>query len=226
MFKKLRDAIDDALSALEGRSDPTGEVDDVLAGMREELIEAKSALPRLEAGIEKLRQMQATERKRAEDCVRRAGQAKEIGDTETLRLAVEYGERHRERARVYGEKIEAAEAELAMQRKSVREMSDQLKSAMTHRDALKVRARRTKGAGTLRGGVDSAASRFDRMVEDIEEEAARAEAARDLDEELGLGAEDRFTREFRDTASGVDAEALADLRLEELKRRMREERDG
>ena len=32
MFKKLRDAIDDALSALEGRSDPTGEVDDVLAG--------------------------------------------------------------------------------------------------------------------------------------------------------------------------------------------------
>lgn len=226
MFKKLRDAIDEALLALEGRSDQTGAVDEVLAGMREELIEAKSALPRLEEGIEKLRRMQAVERRRAEDCVRRAGQAKDIGDTETLRLAVEYGERHRERARVYGEKLKAAEAELAMQRKSVREMSDQLKSAMTHRDALKVRARRAKSTETLRGGTDSAARRFDRMVEDIEEEAARAEAVRDLDEELGLGAEVRFSAESIDGPAGMDAEALAELRLEELKRRMEEEGNG
>lgn len=226
MFKKLRNAIDDALSALEGRSDPTGEVDDVLAGMREELIEAKSALPRLEAGIEKLRRMQASERERAEDCVRRAGQAKEIGDTETLRLAVEYGERHRERARVYGEKLKAAEAELAMQRASVREMTDQLKSAMTHRDALKVRARRTKSTETLRGGKDSAASRFDRIVEDIEDEAARAEAARDLDDELDLGGEGRLGAEPFDDLSGMDSEALAELRLDELKRRMEEEEGG
>lgn len=226
MFKKLRNAIDDALSALEGRTDPTGEVDDVLAGMREELIEAKSALPRLEAGIEKLRRMRAAERKRAEDCVRRAGQAKEIGDTETLRLAVEYGERHRERARVYAEKLAAAEAELAMQRKSVREMSDQLKSAMTHRDALKIRARRTKSTEGLRGTSDSAASRFDRMVEDIEEEAARADASRDLDEELGLGGGGGFTSTSADPGPGVDAEALADLQLEELKRRMEEDGGG
>lgn len=223
MFKKLRDAIDDALSALENRSDPTGEVDDVLAGMREELIEAKSALPRLETGIEKLRRMQAAERKRAEDCVRRAGQAKEIGDTETLRLAVEYGERHRERARVYGEKLKAAEAELAMQRKSVREMTDQLKSAMTHRDALKVRARRSKSTEALRGGADSAAGRFDRMVEDIEEEAARAEAARDLEDELDLGGPSRFSGEALDDLSEMDADSLADLQLEELKRRMEED---
>lgn len=223
MFKKLRNAIDDALSALEGRSDPTGEVDEVLAGMREELIEAKSALPRLEEGIEKLRRMRAAEFERAEDCVRRAGQAKEIGDTETLRLAVEYGERHRERARVYGEKLKAAEAELAMQRKSVREMSDQLKSAITHRDALKVRARRTKSGEALRGGADTAASRFDRMVEDIEEEAARAEAARDLDEELDLGGPGRFASEPLDDPAGMDAEALAEFQLEELKRRMKEE---
>ncbi|MDX1579370.1 MAG: hypothetical protein R3266_12865 [Gemmatimonadota bacterium] len=226
MFKKLRDAIDEALSALEGRTDPTGDVDDVLAGMREELIEAKSALPRLEAGIEKLRRMQAVERKRAEDCVRRAGQAKEIGDTETLRLAVEYGERHRERASVYGEKLAAAEAELAMQRKAVREMSAQLKSAMTHRDALKVRARRSKTTETLRGGSDSAASRFDRMVEDIEEEAARAEASRDLDEELGLGGDGGFSAASTDARPGADAEDLAELQLEELKRRMEDEGAG
>lgn len=223
MFRKLKDAIDGALSALENRSDDAENVDELLAGMRQELIEAKAALPRLENGIERLRRSQAEERRRAEDCVRRAGQAKDIGDTETLRLAVEYGERHRERARVYGEKIEAAEAELAMQRRTVSEMTEQLKSAMTHRDVLKVRSRRSRSTGALRGGGDSAASRFDRMAEDIEDEAARAEAARELDDELGSGGAARFDDLSRGGAGDLDAEALAELRLEELKRRMAEE---
>lgn len=223
MFRKLKNAIDGALSALENRSGDAGDIDELLAGMREELVEAKAALPRLEQGIERLRRSQAEERRRAEDCVRRAGQAKEIGDTETLRLAVEYGERHRERARVYGEKIEAAEAELAMQRRTVSEMTEQLKSAMTHRDVLKVRSRRSRSTGALRGGGDSAAARFDRMAEDIEDEAARAEAARDLDDELGSGGTAQFDDLARGGAKDLDAEALAELRLEELKRRMAEE---
>lgn len=223
MFRKLKDAIDGALSALENRSGDAGDVDELLAGMRRELIEAKAALPRLESGIERLRRSQAEERRRAEDCVRRAGQAKEIGDAETLRLAVEYGERHRERARVYGEKIDAAEAELAMQRRTVSEMTGQLKSAMTHRDVLKVRTRRSRSTEALRGGGDSAASRFDRMAEDIEDEAARAEAARELDDEFGTGGAASFEDLSRGGASDLDAEALAELRLEELKRRMAEE---
>lgn len=222
MFRKLKDAIDGALSALESRSGDAGDIDELLAGMRQELIEAKSALPRLEQGIERLRRSQAEERRRAEDCVRRAGQAKEIGDIETLKLAVEYGERHRERARVYGEKIEAAEAELAMQRRTVSEMTGQLKSAMTHRDVLKVRTRRSRSTEALRGGGDSAASRFDRMAEDIEDEAARAEAARELDDELGTGGAARF-EDLSGGAGDLDAEALAELRLDELKRRMAEE---
>lgn len=224
MFRKLKDAIDGALSALENRSGDAGDVDELLAGMRQELIEAKAALPRLEQGIERLRRSQAEERRRAEDCVRRAGQAKDIGDAETLRLAVEYGERHRERARVYGEKIEAAEAELAMQRRTVSEMTEQLKSAMTHRDVLKIRTRRSRSTEALRGGGDSAASRFDRMAEDIEDEAARAEAARELEDELTTGGAAKFDDDLsRGGASDLDAEALAELRLEELKRRMAEE---
>lgn len=223
MFRKLKDAIDGALSALENRSGDAGDVDELLAGMRQELIEAKAALPRLEQGIERLRRSQAEERRRAEDCVRRAGQAKDIDDAETLRLAVEYGERHRERAHMYSEKIEAAEAELAMQRRTVSEMTEQLKSAMTHRDVLKIRTRRSRSTEALRGGGDSAASRFDRMAEDIEDEAARAEAARELDDELGTGGAAEFDDLSRGAASALDAEALAELRLEELKRRMAEE---
>lgn len=229
MFRKLKDAIDGALSALEGRTDDSEDVDRLLSGMREELIQAKASLPRLEEGITKLRRLQAQERKRAEDCVRRAGQASEIGDTETVRLAVEYGERHRERAALYAEKIRAAEAELAMQRRAVGEMSDQLKSAVTHRDALRVRARRSRTTEALRGRSDTAASRFDRMAEEIEDEAARAEASREIDEELGLSG-GPGPAGFRPGAGAsgpgagdLDAEALAELQLEELKRRMAEE---
>lgn len=220
MFRKLKEAIDGALSALEGRSGNAGDVDEILAGMREELIEAKAALPRLEQGIQKLRSLQAAERKRAEDCVRRAGQAQDIGDEETLRLAVEYAERHRERAKLYGEKLAAAEAELAMQRKTVSEMTAQLKSAVTHKDVLKVRARRSSSTESLRGGGDSAAARFDRMAADIEEETARAEAARDLDDDLGLADPGLAARRWD---SELDADGVADRQLEELKRRMEEE---
>ncbi|TFG64129.1 MAG: hypothetical protein E4H28_05545, partial [Gemmatimonadales bacterium] len=91
MFKKLKSAIDSALSSLEGRSGRQGEdIDRLLAGMREELIDAKATTPRLEAALEKLRSRHANERSKGEDCVRRAGQAEEIGDTETQRVAVEF----------------------------------------------------------------------------------------------------------------------------------------
>jgi phage shock protein A len=229
MFKKLKDAIDGALSALEGRSGDAANVDELLGGMRQELIEAKAALPRLEAGIEKLQQLQAQERRRAEDCVRRAGQAQEIGDEETLRLAVEYAERHRERVRVYDEKLAAARSELALQRRTVDEMKDQLKSAMTHRDVLKIRARRSATSESLRDAGQSAAARFDRMAEEIEDEATRAEASRELDEELGLTDVDRssgFGRRGGWDDGGIPPDDLAELRLEELKRRMAEEGDG
>lgn len=221
MFKKLKDAIDGALSALEGRTNAAGDVDELLGGMREELIQAKSALPRFEQGLEKLQRLQAEERKRAEDCVRRAGQARDIDDQETLRLAVEYAERHQERVRVYGEKIEAARAELALQRRTVDEMTEQLKSAMTHRDVLKVRSRRSRTTESLRGGADTAAARFDRMAEDIEDEASRAEAARDLDEEFGGDFDAGYAP--RPRAGRMDPDELAEVRLEELKRRMSEE---
>jgi phage shock protein A len=159
--------------------------------------------------------------------VRRAGQAQEIGDAETLRVAVEFAERHQERAVVYAEKIKAAEAELAMQRKTVTEMTGQLKSAATHRDVLKVRSRRSGATESLRGGDGGAAAKFDRMAADIEEATSQAEAERELDEELGLG---DLSGSYRgrpsaggSAAGGIDPSDLAELQLEELKRRMAEE---
>lgn len=219
MFKKLKEAIDAALSSLESRSgDEEEDIDRLLSGMREELIEAKAATPRLEEGLEKLRRREADEQRRAEDCVRRAGQAEEIGDAETLRVAVEFAERHQERARVYGEQIKAAESELALHRQNLKEMSAQLKSAVASKDALKVQTRRSRATESLRGGAHTAADRFDRMAAEIEDESERAEAARDLDDDLEFGGPGRGPAQ-----RPIDPDELADLQLEELKRRMAEE---
>ncbi len=221
MFKKLKDAIDSALSSLESKAGgEDADIDRLLAGMREELIEARAGTPRLEDGLEKLRRRQADERSRAEDCVRRAGQAEEIGDEETMRVAVEYAERHHERVRVLGEQIEGAEAELALHLRNVKEMRAQLKSSVANKDALKVQVRRAQATESLRGGGDSASSRFDSMVADIEQDTDRAEAARDLEDELAYGGPGRGPAH-----RPIDPDDLAELQLDELKRRMAEESD-
>lgn len=219
MFNKLRNAIESVLSSLESRTGSEGEdIDRLLAGMREELIEAKASTPRLKDGLEKLRRRLADERRKAEDCVRRAGQAEEIGDAETMRVAVEYAERHQDRARVLGEQIEGAEAELALHLRDVKDMRAQLKSSITNKDALKVQVRRAKATETLRGSDDTAANRFDRMVADIEQESDRTDAARDLEDELAFGGPGKGPAH-----RPIDPDDLADLQLDELKRRMVEE---
>jgi phage shock protein A len=219
MFNKLKNAIDSALSSLEGRSGREGEdIDQLLAGMREELIEAKASTPRLEEGLEKLRTKHATEKRKAEDCIRRAGQAEEIDDSETLRLAVEFAERHQERAKVLAEQIKAAEGELALHRRNVKEMSTQLKASVANKDALKVQVRRARATESLRGGGDTPVSRFDRMAADIEQDTDRTDAARELEDELTYGGPGRGPAH-----RPIDPEDLADLQLDELKRRMAEE---
>lgn len=219
MFKKLKNAIDAALSSLESRAGGEDQdIDRLLSGMREELIEAKASTPRLEDGLEKLRRRRADERSRAEDCVRRAGQAEEIGDDETMRVAVEYAERHQDRVRVFDEQIEGAEAELALHRRNVSEMTAQLKSSIANKDALKVQVRRARATETLRGGGDSATDRFDHMAASIEQETNRAEAARDLEDELAYGGPGRGPAH-----RPIDPDDLAEIQLSELKRRMEEE---
>ncbi len=221
MFNKLKNAIDAALSSLESRSGGEAEdIDRLLDGMREELIEAKASTPRLEKGLEKLRHRHAEEQNRAADCVRRAGQAEEIGDAETMRVAVEYAERHHERMKVLTEQIEAAEAELALHLRNVKEMRAQLKSSVANKDALKVQSRRAQATETLRGGGDTAANRFDRMAADIEQDTDRTDAARDLEDELAYGGPGRGP-----SHRPIDPDDLADLQLDELKRRMAEEDD-
>ncbi|MDT8435423.1 MAG: hypothetical protein RRA92_01585 [Gemmatimonadota bacterium] len=218
MIRKLRDRIEAVLAALEGRSgaDPGDEMNRLLAGMREELIEAKAALPELEGHIADLRRRREGELREAEACVRRAGQAERIGDDETAEVARRFEAKHRARADLCEEKIRTAESELALQRRSVAEMTGQLKEALASRQALAARFRQAGRTAGLRGGGRSPTDEFDRIVREIEDAGLAAAASAEVENTLGgSGGVDEGPG-----PDPLDPEALAELRLRELKRRM------
>lgn len=228
MFRKLKEAIDAALGALEGKAGaaPREDIHQLIAAMREELIEARSRIPVLENDLQKLSLGLERETKQAEDCHRRAVQAQKIGDDETVEVALRFEAKHRVAIDVWQQKIEAAEADLAMHRQNVDEMTEQLKSSIARKDSLEIQARRAGTTGRMRGGRHSSVDEFDRLAGDIERDDDLGTARRDVDRELdpdaaldldfesaGMGREPR----------GPSREELAERQLEELKRRMKGE---
>ncbi len=227
MFKKLKDAIDAALSALEGRTgDSTREdVEKLLDGMREELIETKARIPVLEGQLEKLHFAHDREVKKADDCHRRAVQAQTIEDDETVEVALRFEAKHRVAVDVWVQKIEAAEAELGMQRQTASEMTEQLKEARSNREVLEIRTRRAGATGRMRGGGHSSVDEFDRLANDIERGDDLGAAERAVERELDptYGAVD-VERDLGDAArSSMSREERAERQLEELKRQMKED---
>jgi phage shock protein A len=222
MFRKLRQAIESALDSLEGKSGDVSkeDVERLLEGMRQELIENKSRIPVLEADLQKLRQAHAVEIRKAEDCHRRALQAQKIDDEETVEVALRFEAKHRVAIDVWLHKIEAAEAELAMQRQSVEEQTEQLKEARARKDVLGMRARRAEATGRMRGGGRSSVDEFDRLADAIERGDELDAAGRTVDEELRGGADPEGGF---DQPAGPSREELAELQLRELKRRMEED---
>lgn len=220
MFRKLRQALDAALSALESRAGGTGgDIDRLLAAMREELIETKAQIPVLEQQVRSLEAARERELGRAEDCARRARQALSIDDRETVEVALRFEARHRTQVDVFDQKIEAARAELALQRQTVREQTAQLKSALARKGALAAQARRAGTTERLRGSRHSSLDAFERMEEEIERGEELGSASREVEEDLGPPAGQE------EAGSPLDHDELAELQLRELKRRMEEDGD-
>ena len=221
MIGRLKRKLDRLLSSLEDRAggNPSDDITRLLAGMREELIDAKATIPQLEKQVESYGKLREREIQRAADAERRGKQAAEIGDDETVEVAARFELKHLSRAQVYEQKSEAAVAELALQRRNVKEMTGQLKSALKNRDALAAQARRARTTENLRGGAPSSVEEFERMERQIEDDELEASAAMDLEDALSdLGGS-------VDSDFGPDPEALADAQLEELKRRMEQGTD-
>lgn len=212
VFDELREAFRQAVENFKTELDRdrvSEEVDGLVAGMRQEVVDARAYLDHLEEEIQASLERARAEEDEAKTCRRREQMAREIGDEETAGVAARYAEKHEKRRKVLERKALALKEELDLRRNELREMVDRLKEARTSRDGLAARAGRTRARESL-GEADDLFAELDRMAEKIDDAERRGQAAEELDSELDPGA----------APDPADPEAAADARLRELKRRM------
>lgn len=213
MFENLRNAFREAIENFNkelDRDQVPGAVDRLLAGMRDEVADAKVRIRELEDQIARADAEATREKGEASTARRRGKLAAEIDDAETVQLAEQYAVRHEERQRILEQKSAALRQELAIREKEIEEMLGKVKEAQAKRDTLAATSGRS-GARESLGAADDLFAELDRMAEAIGDEDARAKAAEDfadldLDPDLDLPP----------PPPSVDFDA----RLEELKRRM------
>ena len=212
MFDNLRNAFKEAVENFKtelGRDEVPEAVDRLLAGMYSEATDAKAYVSGLERDLASTRASAKRETDEAATCRRREGQAAQISDEETARVAAEFAEKHERRAEVLEGKAEAIRQELLVRRAEVEEMFSKIKEARQQREALASTTGRTEARDSM-GNVDDLFSDFDRMEQKISGTQSEADAASAFDEEMGLDDAGRPV---------VDV----DDQLDELKRRMGQE---
>ncbi len=229
MFRRLRERIERALERREAAR-PLGrdELDRLLAGMREELIELRARIPKLEREAERLTAL-AQERIRRAEAARRQAQEAEAaarpGEAERARSAardaLDDAEGLRARALEVRAEAERVRAEYA-------EKLERFREAQRDRSALVARSRRVSAARKLDEMLrapESGVRRFERAEEDIETAEDLAAASREVEEALG---EREPARELEAEAELRRLEAAreedeVERRLGELKREMEAE---
>jgi hypothetical protein len=97
--------------------------------MERELASAGGALAKLEQEIGRTRRDAQKERHEETVCRRREGMARAAGDTETVRIALEFAVRHAERAQLLERKAAVLEEERALLARDVAEMRRMLNEA-------------------------------------------------------------------------------------------------
>jgi hypothetical protein len=124
MFERLRESLRDAMS----RASSPAEGRAVLAMMRDAVVEAKVGVSQIRDALAKTSAQLDYELRELETVRRRGRLAADIGDQETVRVAAQFEERHRERVEVLERKRAAQESELALAEREVAEMTAQLRS--------------------------------------------------------------------------------------------------
>jgi len=123
MFERLRAAIDAALDSATAPADKR----DVVAGMRDAVIEAHAALQGMRDDVARTEKELAVERNRLADAERRGRLAGEIDDHETVEVAEQFAAKHRGRVGVLEQKLEAQRAEIVLMERELGEMKAQMK---------------------------------------------------------------------------------------------------
>ncbi len=146
MFDDIRHAFRELLH---GNVPPEGRRE-LIAVMKDTLVQAKLALDDLREGVDITRKRVAQETMELETIRRRKGLAQNVNDAETVTIAERFEQQQAERLSVLQQKLAAQEGELALVERDVAEMKDQLKAALAG-----------VGSGMRSGTVDAAADPLD-----------------------------------------------------------------
>ncbi len=157
MLDGLKKRLERALDALEkkGPGPTEDDIDRLLAGMREELIDARARVKGLEDRVRDLDRK--LERIPAASEAAKTLQAKRSDIVATLNET----------------RAEAAE------------LGERFKEAIGQRDALAIRSRTARASDNVREGAADTTRTFDRLAEKVEDAERLTSAERELDEELG-----------------------------------------
>ena len=176
MFDDVRQAFRDLLH---GNVPPEGRRE-LIAVMKDTLVQARLALDDLRDGIEATRKRVERERAELETIRRRKGLAQGVGDAETVVIAERFEAQHLERLGVLEQKLTVQESELALLERDVAEMKEQLKAALAG-----------VGSGMRSGTVDAAADPLDdgragmeQQLNEMKRAERRANANADADAAL------------------------------------------
>jgi len=126
MFDEVRQAFRELLH---GNVPPEGRRE-LIAVMKDTLVQARMAMDDLREGVEQTKKRVVVEMAELETVRRRKGLARGVGDEETVRIAERFEAQHAERLAVLEQKLLAQESELAMVDREVAEMKEQLKAAV------------------------------------------------------------------------------------------------
>ena len=155
MFDDIRHAFRELLH---GNVPPEGRRE-LIAVMKDTLVQAKLALDDLREGVEITRKRVAQESMEVETIRRRKGLAQAVNDAETVLIAERFESQHAERLAVMQQKLSAQEGELALVERDVAEMKEQLRAALAG-----------VGSGMRSGTVDAAADPLDDGTANLEQQ--------------------------------------------------------
>jgi hypothetical protein len=176
MFEDWKDAWRDAVAnfrrELEGDDEGDGSQ---TRTMEKQFGAVQDVLERLDIEIRRARRQAGEERENEQVCKRREDMARRIGDEETVRIAIEFGVRHSERATVLEKKVDVFLEERSLLVRDIETMKQTLEERGIHAGPT------TGGRGTL-NEVDPRRERENRDFSRLERNAKEREAEERLEE--------------------------------------------
>ena len=173
MFADWKQAWREAVANFQRELDHDGG-DEGTRAMRRDERTTSDALRRLDSELGTARSNAAAERESESVCRRRGDFAHDIGDEETARIALEYAERHAERALILERKVEVLEAERGLLVRDLERMRTALAARVGDPQVAAGAAPRPAAAEAVRTEQERDDHNFRKMEREARERAADA----------------------------------------------------